>query len=483
MSAPQDHQAPAQDAKAATQESQRATEMSASVVSKKAETPLPAKGHPPNPKGANTFQDEQNSQANSSGVDVEMSQYDYVIVAQPTPPPPAVTSQKGKDVPTSSPVPTPRQVRQRSDSNEPVGVRSNSPRNHKEQRRGVEELVLEISHREDERVRMREHIDKLHERITSMESEIAALNTSLSDTEHALHSTRQDLSASRAFVASEGGVDAQFLIKMMRDLNSSIDDFAYELLQSIPDATLTRKVSRSGLEALVKSSDHARRIITFINLAFQKRATIGDFIQPFVQYALCIRLFEVVFSLWVPGMPRDKSEIFHSIYNLVHRREAQERSARWRAITYSHAWPERDDQKFCEHAGNEVLSRLADSLGLVCGTDQVSFDTLKAVFPTTMSDLFMDAIKFQDKARASYMSFDYIPFIPHVDEPFNPMFMETNQEVRQGSTSKSSHAVLPVTFGIQAWKSVVKEDRTIGKEAQIALKSHVLCGTWSPNAS
>ena len=346
---------------------------------------------------------------------------------------------------------------------------------------------------------MREHIDKLHERIASMESEIAALNTSLSDTEHALHSTRQDLSASRAFVASEGGVDAQFLIKMMRDLNSSIDDFAYELLQSIPEATLTRKVSRNGLEALVKSSDHARRIITFINLAYQNRATVGDFIQPYVQYALCIRLSEVVFSLWVPGMPRDKSEIFHNIYNLVHRREAQvgirmllyfillifhqERSARWRAITYSHAWPERDDQKFCEHAGNDMLSRLADSLGLLCGVDQVSFDTLKAAFPTTMSDLFMDAIKFQDKARASYMSFDYIPFIPHVDEPFNPMYMETNQEVRQGSTSKSSHAVLPVTFGIQAWKSVVKEDRSIGKEAQIALKSHVLCGTWSPNAS
>ena len=291
--------------------------------SKQPDSPLPAKGLPPNPKGANTLQDEQNSQTNPSGADVEMSQYDYVIVAQPTPPPAAVPSPKGKDVPASSPVLPPRPVRQRSNSNEPVRVRTNSPRNQKEQRIGVEELVLEISHREEERVQMREYIGKLHERIASMESEISALNTSLSDTEHALHSTRQDLSASRAFVASEGGVDAQFLIKMMRDLNSSVDDFAYELLQNIPEATLTRKVSRSGLEALVKSSDHARRIITFINLAYQNRATVGDFIQLFVQYALCIRLFEVVFSLWVPGMARDKSEIFHNIYSLVHQREAQ----------------------------------------------------------------------------------------------------------------------------------------------------------------
>ena len=131
-----------------------------------------------------------------------------------------------------------------------------------------------------------------------------------------------------------------------------------------------------------------------------------------------------------------------------------------------------------------MLSRLADNLGPLCGADQVSFDTLKAAFPTTMSDLFMDAIKFQDKARSSYMSFDYTPFIPRVDEPFNPIYMETNQKVNwQGSTHKSSNAVLPVAFGIQAWKSVVKEDRSIGKDAQIALKAHVLCGTWSPNTS
>ena len=81
------------------------------------------------------------------------------------------------------------------------------------------------------------------------------------------------------------------------------------------------------------------------------------------------------------------------------------------------------------------------------------------------------------------MSFDYIPVMARIDEPFNPMYMETNQEVRQGSQHKSSNAILPVSFGLQAWKSIVKEDKSIGKEVQIALKIHVLCGTWSPNAS
>ena len=266
-------------------------------------------------------QDEQSSQTNSSGADPELRQLDYVMV---TPPPAVLPPPKVKDAPTSSPVPTPRQARARSNSTEPVRARPGSPQNHKEQqRRSIEDLFSEIAGREEERTRMLHHIDKLHERITSMESEISALNTVLSDTEHALHSTRQDLSASRAFVSSEGSVDAQFLIKMMRDLNSSIDDFAYQLLQVVPEATLTRKVSRAGLEGLVKAFEHSRKILSFINLAYKNSVSVGDFIQPFVQFALCMHLSELVFTPWVPGMPRETSQIFHDIYTLVHRKEAQ----------------------------------------------------------------------------------------------------------------------------------------------------------------
>jgi len=296
------------------------------ATSKQLHSPLPVKGLPPNPKPANASQDEQNSQTNSSAPDADLPVYGlegYVMVGLPTPPPPVVPAPKGKELPTSPPVPTPRMIPIRSNSNEPTRHRPNSPRNPKDQRRTGEELVLELSRREEERARMVQYIEKVHERMTSMEGEITALNTALSDTEHALHSTRQDLSASRAFVSSEGSVDGQLLIKMMRDLNGSIDDFAYQLLQVIPEASLTRKVSRSGLETLGKSFEHARKITTFISLAYKNSVTIGDFIQPLVQYALCMRLYEVIFTPWVPGMPREKSEIFHNIYTLVHQREAQ----------------------------------------------------------------------------------------------------------------------------------------------------------------
>lgn len=47
------------------------------------------------------------------------------------------------------------------------------------------------------------------------------------------------------------------------------------------------------LGTLGKSFEHARNVMTFINPACGNDATIGDFIQPFVQYALCMRLLDV----------------------------------------------------------------------------------------------------------------------------------------------------------------------------------------------
>lgn len=282
------------------------------------------KGLPPNPKSAKAPQEEQNSKTNSSGADTDPSQYDrhdgYVLVRKPTPPLYQGTSSKDQEAHSGS---TQRQVPARSNSHEPARHTPDLARGQKEQRRTGEELIMEISRREDEKIRMLQYIDKLHDRVSSMESEITALNTTLTDTEHALHSIRQDLSASRAFVASEGSVDAQLVIKMMRDLNGSIDDFAFQLMQVIPEAALIRKVSRDGLETLGKSFEHARKITTFINQAYKNNVTVGDFVQPFVQYALCMRLLEVIFSPWVPGMPREQSDIFHGIYSLVHQREAQ----------------------------------------------------------------------------------------------------------------------------------------------------------------
>ncbi|KAG8820041.1 hypothetical protein FRC18_011855 [Serendipita sp. 400] len=330
---------------------------------------------------------------------------------------------------------------------------------------------------------MRVYIDKLEERIQSQDQEISALNTALADTEHKLDTTRQDLNASRAFVSSEGTADAQHLIKGLRELNSAIDDFAFRFMQEVlPDSATSKEVSKDGLEGLGKSFHGAAKISTFINIAYARKACVGDFIHPFICYALCIRLIELVYDPFVPGMNKEESSIFKEIYAMVHRNEIQERSARWRAITYAHSQPHRNNNLFCEKAADDFLHRMVKAIEPLIGADAVTFDHAKKEVGDAVKSVFLEAVKLQDKAQTGYMSFDYVPFVPGLDQPFHPAYMETAQDVRQGGKGKNSMAVLNLGLGMQAWKSVVKEDKSVGKDVNIALKAPVLCGNWNPSA-
>ena len=64
------------------------------------------------------------------------------------------------------------------------------------------------------------------------------------------------------------------------------------------------------------------------------------------------------------------------------------------------------------------------------------------------------------------MSFDYTPLIPRIDELFNvqPNVIETNKDIGRSSKHDSSNAILPVGLGLQARRSAVKVDKTIGTE-------------------
>ncbi|KAG8793685.1 hypothetical protein FRC17_008410, partial [Serendipita sp. 399] len=238
-----------------------------------------------------------------------------------------------------------------------------------------------------------------------------------------------------------------------------------------------------GLEGLGKTFHGAAKISSFINIAYQRKVTVGDFIHPFICYALTVRLIELVFDPFVPGMNKEESDIFKEIYAMVHRNEPQERSARWRAITYAHSQPHRKNDLFCEKAADDFLHRMIKAIEPLIGPDHpITFEHAKKEVGDAVKAVFMEAVKLQDKARTGYMSFDYMPFIPAVDQPFHPAYMETNQDVRQGGRGKGSMAVLNLGLGMQAWKSVVKEDKTVGKDVNIALKAMVLCGNWDPSA-
>jgi hypothetical protein len=253
----------------------------------------------------------------------------------------------------------------------------------------------------------------------------------------------------------------------------------------LPEAATSRTVSRTGLEGLCKAYPSAAKLASFIQLAFKTQVTIGDFIHPFLCHSLCARLNDLVFAPFVPGLDKDRSQIFHEIYELVHQNEPQERSARWRAITYAHADTRRNDQLFCEKAGDDFLLKMATALSPLIAPETITYETLKSQLGDVIKAVFEDAVKLQDKAKMGYMSFDYSPFMTTIDHPFHPIYMNTADvcaDVRQGGKGKASNAILVVGLGMQAWKSVVKEDKTMGRETTIAVKATVICGNWNPKA-
>jgi uncharacterized coiled-coil protein SlyX len=364
-----------------------------------------------------------------------------------------------------------------------TGGGSGSGRKQIDPRTWPSEALEELQRREVLFHQMKNYIDKLEERIQSQDQEISALNTALADAEHKLDLTRQDLNASRAFVSSEGTADAQHLIKSLREINSTIDDFAFRVMQEIlPDSATSKQVTKSGLEGLGKNFQGAHKFNTFLNVAFHKNVTVGDFVHPFLCYAMCYRLLELVFRPFVPGLAHQDSEIFEMIYSMVHQNEPQERSARWRAITYKHAHRKRNDAEFCEVAADDFLLKIAEAINPLIAPESITFETLKAELGDVVKSIFRDAVKLQDMMRTGYMSFDYVPFMPPLDQPFHPLYMDTPQDVRQGGKGRASQAILTIGLGMHAWKSVVKEDKSMGKESNVALKATVLCGGWNPNA-
>ena len=86
---------------------------------------------------------------------------------------------------------------------------------------------------------------------------------------------------------------------------------------------------------------------------------------------------------------------------------------------------------------------------------QFSLDTLKSAFGTTNVEPIVRCHQIPRVVNVP----GYTPLIPRIDELFNvqPNIYGTNQEVVR------PNAILPVNARLQAWKSVVREDKELGR--------------------
>lgn len=325
---------------------------------------------------------------------------------------------------------------------------------------------------EDSRRKRRQ--ENLLEENRALKNELEATRRGKSTVEATLEEVRQELEIANKTIGSSGGPsDVGQIVTLLRNLNSDVDDLAFQLSHGVfPEAAVLRTVTKAGLEGLGNTYHGGSRIISFINTALQRRVIVGDFTHPFICYAMCERLLYLVFQPFVPGQDKPASDIFHTIYTMIHQKEPQERSARWRAVTYLHAHSHRNDKEFCEKATDQFLLQMKEALSPLLLPEVITLEELKTNVGNTVKGIFESAIKLQDKASKEYFLWDFAPFMLPPDETFDPMNIETKQE--------SGKVLLTVGLGMQAWRSIVKGDGAIGKDVYLAVKPKMISGAWNP---
>ncbi|KAG8816704.1 hypothetical protein FRC17_000214 [Serendipita sp. 399] len=396
-------------------------------------------------------------------------------------------------------------------------------RQHEEekQRRAEEKARLE---EEERRKRLQEEKEQLESRIRYYENqnELAEgeiqqylsqndalkftnqqLQAKWSNASAELDAQRRTLNATRSFASREGTVDAQALIQLFNDLNASIGDFAFEVLRGLDEKAETRVLDDMDFQSLsaifrIKPDDESDLSVDPSIYPFLKRLqkinpelslTPMDIIDPIIQYMLCRSLYHAIFMPFAPALTVEDSNALNDLYSKMKRSEPQERRARWRSITYKQALSMQKDgavRGFIEDQVNKFISSVYAVLNTLNRAEEAKppTDLFKAA-----GDIFLAAMKVQEKAKTEYVSFDYeVSFYQCVHESKQELnergveqtvrsvmchyFENDLMEVSQGDKNKPpKHVWMTVGFGMLAWKGVKKEGGGTTEDKSVPVKA------------
>jgi hypothetical protein len=342
------------------------------------------------------------------------------------------------------------------------------------QKKYEEQMISEIEVMKQQIWEYEHNIGKLQDSNQRLRDENYSAQRKWNREEEKLEAQRQVLNANRSFASREGTVDAQGLIQAFGDLNSSIGDFSYEVLRSMNEAAETRVLPEEAFNSVYKALQDAESQ-RFIALTMGKELTAMDVVDPIIQYALCRQLYEIIFRPFSPGLETDENNILQTLYDRMVVGQPQERSARWRTITYTHVGNGRPTD-FIKAAANEFLKKVATILTALSGGEVVTPEAIQDSLGQMILNIFESALKVRDKAMKEYVSFDYM-----VTMPLEGEFDEKKMEVSQGGEGEPVEVLLTVQFGLEARKTVIQEGKCV-HEYNYPVKATVICRNWDQNA-
>jgi hypothetical protein len=278
--------------------------------------------------------------------------------------------------------------------------------------------------------------------------------------------SRQELQATRTFVSSEASDDGKALLDMMTDLNRQIDDFSFDIVDLVPhhfhDTTFG---SLSGhADASVPNN--------FFLQAVQASSTVAEVIQYLAQHETCDFLMGV-FEDFIPGLEEKYDDFLHKIYTSICSNNPQAHSARWRSMTYRNSRPQLEESSrpavtLIEHMRERISIAIPD------------ITLLTPVSPKLLNKaagLFATIVRFQDKAKSSYLSYDYQAFLVEPGSSFDGHTMHFGGQGRVGA--RNGEVVLTLGFGLKASRSLLQNDGHYEREEVNVVPVPVLTADWT----
>jgi hypothetical protein len=365
---------------------------------------------------------------------------------------------------------------------------------HLRRERAAEQETREENRRREERERearnvamKKAELDKLRRQVTDattqyqglaqrnqlLKAEADRLNSEWSDNLQLLESQRQVLNASRSFAAREGTLDAATLIQSFNDLNSSIGDFSFEVLRGLNEETDTRPLAEEDYRRL-RDILIDPNLKSFVKQIEHHELKASDVVDPIVTGIIAADLMSTIFEPFAPGLDTGRSNVLKRMYTKMQDSEPQERSARWRSISYMHAVPN-PDPHFLQQAANKSVAKVAHVLSALSGGNKIE--------PTEdyyllAHNIFEAAVKVQNRAKTEYVSFDYEVYALPAKEKYNKFGMD----VSQAGNKDPSEVWITIGLGMKAERSIQGEGGRLTFERSIPVKPMVICDNWDHNA-
>lgn len=158
--------------------------------------------------------------------------------------------------------------------------------------------------------------------------------------------------------------------------------------------------------------------------------------------------------------------------------EPQDRAARWRSITYAQGCPSRSDDAIVAEAVDMFYSALEASLPHLVSSDRDTVASLRTQYSGTAAKIVRDALKLQDLAMATYISFDYRLIAPPTYSVVPPAQADVAELLKRCPHSlprtdppeEGQVSLAVVAFGLQASKGTQRSHSDAVERAVTVMK-------------